>query len=123
MGTIRSYRDLTAWQKSYALVLMVYEVTQRFPKLEQFGLPQQLRRASVSVPSNIAEGWGRKSRVDYVRFLKMARGSMYEVQTQLSIASDLGFMTQEHEIHELAAESERVLNGLIRALENSETVH
>ncbi len=116
MGTIRSFRDLVAWQKAYALVLATYKLTQAFPRDEQYGLSQQMRRAAVSVPSNIAEGCGRHSRVDYVRFLKTARGSMYELQTQFSIAADLGFLPANHAIHAQAAEAERVLNGLIRSL-------
>ncbi len=92
-SVIRSYRDLRVWQAGRLLVSMVYEATAAFPKDEVYGLRQQVRRAAVSVPSNIAEGYGRGSRKDYVHFLQTARGSLYEVQTQLYLPEDLGFLT------------------------------
>lgn len=110
------YRDVIAWQRSYRLALDVYQTTRQFPADEKFGLTQQSRRAAVSVPSNIAEGWGRGTRNDYVRFLGMARGSLYELDTQLNIAADLGYFEQEDEIFDQLDEAERVLNGLIRSL-------
>ena len=115
VAAIRRYEDLAAWQKSYRLVLEVYRLTHAFPADERFGLTQQLRRATVSIPSNIAEGFGRHSRTDYVRFLDMALGSTYEVQTQLRLARDLGY-SKDHAVLELVAEVERILNGLIRSL-------
>lgn len=116
MGDIKSYEDLIAWQKSYQVVLEIYRLTKTFPDDERFGLVSQMRRAAVSIPSNIAEGWGRRSRTDYVRFLKMAAGSSYELHTQLRLARDLGYLKAD-ELFELLNESERVLNGLIRSLE------
>jgi len=109
-----------AWQKSYALVLTVYRLTRSFPKEEQFGLTQQLRRAAVSVPSNIAEGWGRQSTADYVRFLKMALGSACEMETQLMIAQRLGYLTSDqlNPLMDLAAEVGRLTNGLLNSLAN-----
>jgi four helix bundle protein len=89
---IRSYRDLVAWQQARILVKATYVATKLFPKEETYGLTQQIRRAAVSVPSNIAEGYGRGSRKDYVRFLLTARGSLYELQTQLLLAQDLGYL-------------------------------
>jgi len=78
---INSYRDLVAWRKARLLVKAVYQTTGGFPKVETYGLTQQVRRAAVSVPSNMAEGYGRGSRKEYVRFLQIARGSLYEVET------------------------------------------
>ena len=82
MAEIRTYRDLIVWQKSMALVTDVYRVTRVFPKNEQYGLTSQLRRCAVSIPSNIAEGYGRRASNDYLRFLSIANGSLFELQTQ-----------------------------------------
>ena len=84
---IKSYRDLFVWQKAMELVTAVYAIPKVFPKEEQYGLTAQIRRSAVSVPSNIAEGYGRNSTLDYTRFLQIARGSLYELQTQLEIAA------------------------------------
>lgn len=92
---IRSYRDLVAWQKAIALSKRVYGATKLFPKEETYGLVQQIRRAVVSIPSNIAEGYGRGGRMDYIRFLYMARGSLYEVETHTLISRDLGYLTDK----------------------------
>ena len=88
---IRTFRDLLIWQKSIKLVTQIYEVTKIFPKEEAFGLTSQMRRCAVSIPSNIAEGHGRNSTRDYLRFLQIATGSLYELQTQLVIANNLSF--------------------------------
>ncbi|KAA6456012.1 four helix bundle protein [Acidobacteria bacterium AB60] len=85
----QSHRDLVVWQKSKALVLAVYRLTRTFPRDELFGLTNQLRRAAVSIPSNIAEGHGRPNRREFNQFLRIARGSTSELQTQLEIAADL----------------------------------
>ena len=116
---VRTYRDLIAWQKSHALALAVYRLTSTFPAEERFGLTAQVRRASVSVPSNIAEGYGRGGRADYARFLKLARGSLYEVDAQLLLAADLGHLGREQyqEACQSIEECERVLAGLIRAID------
>jgi len=109
------YRDLIAWQKAKALALNVYRCTHRFPRDEIYGLTSQMRRAAVSVPSNIAEGKGRYSHKDFVHFLYQARGSLLELETQLSIARDLEYIEQpvfesfESQTEELG----RILNGLI----------
>jgi four helix bundle protein len=87
-----SYRDLIAWQKAKALALDVYRITLRFPKDEIYGMRSQMRRAAVSVPSNIAEGKGRHSHKEFVQFLYHARGSLLELETQISIAHDLNYM-------------------------------
>jgi four helix bundle protein len=118
-GPIRSYRDLVAWQKGIELCKQVYGVSATFPDAERFGLVSQIRRAAVSVPSNIAEGYGRRRTGDYVRFLDIARGSLAEVVTQLVIAEELGFVPSEQlQAPMLAAEEvDRVMFGLIRAVE------
>jgi four helix bundle protein len=82
---VKSYRDLIVWQKGLELTRLIYRITRAFPEDERYGLASQLRRSSVSVPSNIAEGYGRNSTTDYIRFIRMATGSLYEVQTQLEI--------------------------------------
>jgi len=89
---VESYQDLQVWQKSMDLVLECYRVTQRFPSNEQFGLTAQLKRAAVSVPANIAEGFGRWHRKEFVRFLLTANGSLKGVETHLIISQRLGFL-------------------------------
>jgi four helix bundle protein len=118
MSEIRSHRDLIAWQKAVELCVAIYSMTKLFPADERFGLVSQLRRAGVSVASNIAEGYGRGSRQDYVRFLRAARGSLYEIDTQLLLASRLEFMTPPsfQQIESQANECSRILLGLIRSL-------
>ncbi len=88
------YRDLIVWQRSVQMTVAIYRLTESFPKQELYGLTSQLRRAGVSVASNIAEGWGRRSEGEYKHFLGMARGSNMEVQTQLVIATELGMGDQ-----------------------------
>ena len=119
MDEIKSYRDLIAWQTARRIVKAVYDASSAFPAQEIYGLTNQVRRAAVSVPSNIAEGWGRGTRKDYVRFLQNARGSLYEVETQVILANDLGFVVPEVPERLLlqTGECSRVLNGLIRSLE------
>jgi len=122
-GSIRSYRDLQVWRLAIRFTKSVYRVTAGFPSDERFGLVSQVRRASVSVASNIAEGWGRGTSQDYVRFLRMARGSVYEVETQLEIASQLEFLDEEsyREVIAEVNEAGRVLAGLLRSLEQRES--
>lgn len=86
-----SYQELQVWQRAMELSLSIYQMTEVFPGNERFGLTSQLRRAGVSIPSNIAEGYGRNSRNDYRQFLAIARGSTFEVQTQLILAKQLGY--------------------------------
>jgi four helix bundle protein len=114
-----SYRDVIAWQKGMSLVTEVYRVSQSFPQREMYGLAQQVRRAAVSVLSNIAEGKRRQTKPDYVQFLYRARGTVLEVQTQLEIARNLEFIDQSaFEIAVATAnETGRVLNGLITDVE------
>jgi len=119
---IRSYRDLEAWRLAVRLTKIVYRVSAGFPADERYGLTSQVRRAAVSIASNIAEGWGRGTTSDYLRFLRIARGSMYEVETQLIIARELGFVDDEkYEYTEGAIdEAGRVLGGLIRSIEKKQ---
>jgi four helix bundle protein len=113
-----SFRDLIAWQKAMALVTEVYRVTETFPDRERFGLTNQVRRAAVSVASNIAEGKGRFSKKEFVHFLSTARGSLCEVQTQLEIGRNLGYVSQPafEQLDETAREVGRVLNGLMKTV-------
>lgn len=114
----RNYGDLVAWQKAMDLVEMVYKATGQFPKDEIYGLTNQLRRAVVSVPSNIAEGQGRGSSNDFRRFLAIRHGSLREVETQILIAKRLNYLTeaQTERLMNLAGEVGRLLNGLSNSL-------
>ncbi len=115
---VNSFRDLIVWQKSMSLVTEIYQITNSFPDSERFGMTNQMRRAAVSIPSNIAEGFGRNSTADYVRFLQIASGSLYELQTQTSISQNLGFANQNacQTSVGLATECERMLSSLISKL-------
>ena len=117
-ATIRSYQDLIAWQKAFQLGLNVYRLTKMMPDHERYGLISQLRRGAISIASNIAEGYGRGSKVDYLRFLKIARGALFELDTQLLFAEKLTYITGStyKGVKEQLDESERVLAGLIRSL-------
>ena len=113
---IKTFRDLVAWQKAMGLAREVYKMTAAMPAEERFGLTLQMRRAAVSIPSNIAEGYARQSKVDYVRFLKVARGSLAELETQMILCEELKFLKPAPTITELQRETDRVLQGLIRSL-------
>ena len=115
---MKNYRDLLVWQKAMRLVTEVYRSTGAFPKEERYGLTSQLRRSSVSLPSNMAEGYGRNATQDYIRFLRIANGSLFELQTQLEIARNLEFFSEEtfSELFELSREIERMLSSLIRKI-------
>lgn len=114
----QSYRDLVAWQKAMQLVTLVYRSTQMFPDGERYGLTNQLRRAAVSVPSNIAEGQARYSQKEFRHFLRQARGSLAEMETQLLISRTLGYLSAKSAEPLLgsAAELGRILNGLIASI-------
>ena len=115
------YRDLIAWQKAMHLVTDIYDATREFPSDERYGLTNQLRRAAVSVPSNIAEGQARFSSKEFHHFLSLARGSLVEIETQLMIAENLGYLpsNQTRPLLEGAAELGRVLNGLIASIKRA----
>jgi four helix bundle protein len=116
-----SYKDLVAWRKAMDLVTEIYHATQLFPRDELYGLTNQLRRAAVSVPSNIAEGQARFSSKEFCHFLSLARGSRVEIETQLLIAQNLGYLSdrQSRPLFEQAAEMGRILNGLIASLKRA----
>ena len=108
------YEELVVWQKAMELVRLVYQVTRRFPVDERFALTDQLRRAVVSIPSNIAEGNGRGSNKDYAHFLSIARGSLYETMTQLRIAKDLGYLDDYSQSEDIAVEIGRMLGAMLK---------
>jgi four helix bundle protein len=114
-----TYRDLIAWQKAMELVTAIYRLSADFPKRETYGLTAQLRRSALSVPSNIAEGKGRKSKREYVMFLYRSRGSLLEAETQLEIAKNLEYISPAtfDELFEQCASVGRTLHGLIRSVE------
>ena len=113
---VKSYRDLIVWQKAMEFARMVYRLQKALPKEEVYGLGDQIRRAVVSIPSNIAEGYGRESKSDFMHFLVIARGSLCEVETQLDLAQSLGYLSVPDEIWCLAGEIGRMLNGFISKL-------
>jgi len=115
---VKSFEELEAWRKGHDLVLSVYEVTVRFPKEERFGVVSQLRRAATSVPANIAEGFGRRSTKDFVRYLEIAGGSLEETRYFLRLSKDLKYL-DEVEFRVLRSKSDevgRLLGGLTQAL-------
>ncbi|MEE9406501.1 MAG: four helix bundle protein [Polaribacter sp.] len=117
MSNIKSYKELIVWQKSMRLVALIYDLTKTFPYDERFGLTSQMRRCAVSVPSNIAEGWGRMSRKNYIQFLRISRGSLYELETQLLITKELKYSNNSEVIESLIVEVSKMLNSLIKKLE------
>ena len=120
---VKSYRELIVWQKAMDLVEMIYCLTRCFPNEELYGMTSQIRRASVSVPSNIAEGQGRRTTSDFLRFLSIANGSLKEVETQVFIAQRLHYINEQQacEALDLTAEVGRLINGLMNSLRNKKT--
>ncbi len=116
---IRDYKQLEVWKRSMQLAREVYRVGALMPRSEQFALSEQMRRAVTSIPSNIAEGYARGSRKEYCRFVRIARGSAAEAETQLLLATSLEMVTREEAGRALdpVAETRRTLHGLVRALE------
>jgi four helix bundle protein len=114
----RSYRDLLAWKKAIDLVEQVYHMTQPWPKDEQYGLTSQIRRAAVSIPSNIAEGQGRATSKEFAHFLSIARGSLLEMETQAIIAQRLGYLPNDSAEKLLSASGEvsHLISGLARSI-------
>lgn len=117
---ISSYKELTVWKKSFELAIRVYKLTKKFPKSELYGLTSQLRRATFSIPSNIAEGYVRQHRPEYIQFLTIALGSAAETETQLLLAKELQFAHPKDflEIESLLQEVMRMLFAQIRTLKN-----
>lgn len=116
MATVKTYKELIVWQKSMDLVEQVYTLTKSFPESEKFTLTNQLRRCAVSIPSNIAEGWGRGTAKFYVHFLQIAKGSLAELETQLEIANRLKYIDQSEVIFKQSVETHKMLNGLINKI-------
>ena len=114
-----SYRELNVWKKSMTLSVDVYTLSLAFPSHEQFGITSQLRRAITSVPLNIAEGWGRGINKSYIQFLKIARGSLYEVETIVILCKELNYLLENScdEILEKTSEISKMINSLIKSIE------
>jgi four helix bundle protein len=121
--TIGSFKDLKVWQKAYKLALDLYKWTGNFPEVERFGLTGQIRRAAVSVPSNIAEGYARAQTGDYLRFLYIVYGSLAELETQLMLAQDLGYgdISACNRLMANCKEVERMLSKLMKAIKPRST--
>ena len=119
---IHNFKDLIAWQKGHQLVLMVYKITKDFPHEEQFGLTNQLRRAVVSITSNIAEGFSRGTYKDKSKFYSMALGSLTEIQNQFLVAKDVGYLNEDvfNKLDTLTIEMSKIINGLIKS---SNSIH
>ncbi|WP_238253419.1 four helix bundle protein [Capnocytophaga cynodegmi] len=123
MNQISSYKELVVWKKSIVLVKKVYTLLRSFPEEEKFGLTSQIRRSAISIPSNIAEGFGRGSSKSFLQFLYVSRGSLYELETQLYIAKDLNFISDNQEIENLISEIGKMLNSMIQKLKLKNSNH
>jgi four helix bundle protein len=119
MGAIRSFRDLEAWRRAMRLTVETYRVSGQFPNSERFGLTQQIRRAAVSVPSNIAEGHSRRTRQAYINHLNIALGSLAEFETQIILAVNLGFVAEKEvgQLSKFLLETGQLVMALVHALE------
>lgn len=117
---MKSYKELIVWQKSFQLVLFIYKTTEKFPNNEIYGITSQLRRAAIAIPSNIAEGYNRQSKKEYLQFLYIAFGSGAELETQLLVSKELGYVNLKtyNELNNLLSEVLRMLNKLISTLKN-----
>jgi len=116
MNTAKTHKDLLIWQKSMDLSVLVYKITNTFPKEELYGITSQMRRASVSIPSNIAEGYGRFSDKEFVRFLFISLGSASELETQIDLSLRLGFISEDNHntLNKLVQETLKMLIALIK---------
>ncbi len=121
---INTFRDLIVWRKAIDFVTSIYKLTAYFPVNEQYGLLSQIRRWAVSIPSNIAEGYGRRSTKDYIRFLNIAMGSVYELQTQLEIGLNLNFISKSNydSIYKNIREIEIILRSLLTIIHQSNSI-
>ncbi len=122
---MKSYKDLDVWKKSVSLVTDVYLATKEFPREELYGLTSPIRRSAVSIPSNIAEGRGKRSTNDFIRYINISYGSLTELETQLVISVNLGYLkqTQLNDFSEKTAEISRMLNGLIFSLKRKDSLN
>ena len=120
MFKINTFRDLLVWQKSMRLVTNIYQNTSSFPQSENYGLTSQIRRCAISIPSNIAEGYGRNSTGDYKRFLRISVGSLFELQTQIEIAFNLNYISDDtfQEMLSNTNELDRMLSSLINKIKD-----
>jgi four helix bundle protein len=121
MGEIKSYKDLLIWSKGIKIVCLVYQLVKSFPQDEIYALTSQLKRASVSIPSNIAEGYGRNTDKSFSHFLDISRGSLFEVETQLLIANELGFITNQtlyQDVLSQIEEESKMINAFSKRLNN-----
>ena len=121
MKEIKSYKDLLIWQKGIKIVILVYQLVKSFPKEEIYALTSQLKRASVSIPSNIAEGYGRNSDKSFSHFLDISRGSLFEIKTQLIIAKELGFISDDFLYQEILSQIEeesKMINSFSKTLKD-----
>lgn len=117
--SLRNHKDLTVWKRSFKLVIHLYKITLNFPKGEQFNLISQIRRAAVSIPSNIAEGAGRSSKKEFVQFLYIALGSLSELETQILIAAELDYLNPADILSDIE-EIRKMLLGLIKKLKTTD---
>ena len=117
---LKNFKELNVWEKAYQLCLDLYKATAEFPNEEKYGLSSQMRRSAISIPSNIAEGYGRKTIPDYVRCLYIAYGSTCELETQTLLSGDLNYLNEadQSSLLEKIKEVERMLMALIKSLEN-----
>ena len=115
---MKTFKDLIAWQKAMGVATEIYRVTGKFPKEEIYGLTNQMRRAAVSIPSNLAEGFGRNTQAEMIRFSNIAMGSVFELLTQIEIAYNIGFINEltSNELTDSVREVERILSGFIKSL-------
>ncbi len=122
MTQIQSYKDLLIWQKGISLVKYVYLLCEKLPKDEMFGLQSQMKRAAISIPSNIAEGYGRNYSQNYIQFLRMVRGSLLELETQLIISRELKLVGKElfQKVQGLITEENKMLNAFIKSISKQE---
>ena len=115
---IESYQQLEVWKKAMSLVTEVYQQTQTYPKEEIYALAIQIRRSAISIPANIAEGWGRKNTKEYVQFLRISRGSLLELETHLIISANLNYLSQQslESLSQKIQEISKMLNAMIKKL-------
>ncbi len=114
-----TYKDLIVWQKSIALVTSLYAITKTFPADEKFGIVSQINRAAISVPANIAEGWGRESSKNYLQFLRISRDSLMELETLMIISRNLNYINEQNflEVNKQIDEVGKILHGLIKSVQ------
>jgi four helix bundle protein len=120
MSEVKSYKDLLIWQKGIELTEKVYQLVKSFPNEELYALTSQIKRCTISIPSNIAEGYGRKTTKNYIQFLRISIGSLFELETQLIIANKLNYITDKEiadTIFNLIAEEGKMLNSFIKKLD------